>query len=535
MTGAAEGGGRSARSEAGRLAAGLGLIFALQCALLLAPDSLVISNFEGDALHLLDGVERVARGQVPHVDFRTPLGALNFHLIAVWDAPPGRALALANIAAMAALLPALVWTGASRLGPAGGLALGAAALITAGAFGLGPGAAGATPAMSYNRFGWAGLMAVLPLMLVPPRRPGRGADLADGLALGLIGAALIFVKVTYVAALGPVWLVWALRRGRAAAVSLAAGLAAAGALAAAMGGTTMLEGYVADLAMVAGSESRPEPGLSLFALPVQPALAALSLGVLTGVLALLRAGLGREAGLFALGSAAIYVIAWQNYGNHVLGALALPLVLLALAPRAPEAARAFGAPGRRVMGLSAVAMLAVTAPGMLSMERSLFAPWAGGTPVERAFPDAAPDILWGVEDGPPSGLVPIAAGAGETRRFRGETLRECEQKTGWTEIFADGARALRGDPALRGLTVTVADAVNPLWLPAGAPPQAGAQIWVYAALGAQLRETGVLAVPRCPSDPDTSARILEAAEALDLAKAGESRFWLFYRNRGAAE
>ncbi|MGM0586565.1 MAG: hypothetical protein ACQEUZ_18115, partial [Pseudomonadota bacterium] len=475
-----EGGARAAGSVAGRLALGLGLIFALQCALLLAPDSLVISNFEGDALHLLDGVERVARGQVQHVDFRTPLGALNFHLVAVWDAPPGRALALANIAAMAALLPALVWTGASRLGLAGGLALGAAALITAGAFGFGPGAVGATPAMSYNRFGWAGLMAVLPLMLVPPRRPGRGADLADGLALGLIGAALVFVKITFVAALGPVWLIWALGRGRAAAISLGAGLAAGGALAAALGGAEMLAGYAADLAMVAASETRPEPGVGLLALPVQPALAALSLGMLTGVLALLRAGLGREAALFALGSAAIYVIAWQNYGNHVLGALALPLVLLALAPRVSESARAFGAPGRRVMGLSAVAMLAVTAPGMLSVERSLFAPWAGETPVERLFPEAAPDILWGVEDGPPKGLVPIVGGEDPPRSFKGETLPECEQKTGWAEIFADGARALRGAPALRGLTVTVADAVNPLWLPAGAPPQAGAQIWVYA-------------------------------------------------------
>jgi hypothetical protein len=520
----------------GRLAVILTLFFAFQCALLLAPGTLVISNMEGDVMHLLDGAARVAAGQRPHVDFHTPLGALNFHLVADWGAPPGRALALANIAVMAALLPALIWTGASRFSLPAAAFVGIAALVMAGCFAWMPEAPGATAAMSYNRWGWAAAFAALPIMLLPPRRgSARAADRADGLAIGLIGGTLVFVKITYAAALAPLWLVWALAAGRsrAALISLAAGLSAMAACTAYVGGVEVAAGYLSDLLTVARSETRPEPGLGLLALPAHPANAVVTLGALAGVMSLLRGGLGREAALFALAAAGVYAIAWQNYGNHPTGALVLPLALLALVPRMPEAARSFGASARRVMNVAAIAMLAVTAPPVIAMERSLAAPWAQAQDEAVHLPRMAADIRWEVDEGGPQMRVPAGDRGPAAVTFAGVDLPGCRNLQGWSRVFADAIEALETDPALRGRSVAAAEVVDALWLAAGAPPREGVQIWAYDGSGRALSETELLAVPRCPLGTDLRDAILEEAEALPFRSLRETRHWVFFENLGA--
>lgn len=513
-----------------RLGVLLGLFGVLQAGALLIPGRLGVDEMWGDVLHLMDGVARVRLGQVPHLDFMTPLGTLSLQAVAMWDAGPGMAALLANALVMAMCLPLALWLGASRLSFGAALALGLCAMTLCATLSWTGAAVGATAAMNYNRWGWAATMLVLPILLVPPRRPGQAADWGDGLALGLTGALVVFMKLTFVAALGPAWLVWALAgRGRAALVSLGAAALGAAVLIPATGGPEAAVAYAQDLIAVANSATRASPGAAVGEIASAPLLIPLTLGCVAGALALLRGGLAREAALFALGAMAIYLASWQNYDNQPTGAVALPFVLLALAPRAREGAKALGWPAAAVLRTLAVALLALTVPPFLNMERSVFANWRSLSDREQLLPDAAPDIWWEATE--PRILAP--ADEGETRTFGGVEFATCQMPTGYVRAVAEAAEALRSDPALRGRTVMNADIIDALWLPAGAPPLPGAQLWLYAPPTRALLTAELLAVPRCPIATWASGFVLDEAQRLGLTGAPVARttLWTIFELR----
>ena len=45
---------------------------------LVLPGALSITKHSGDALHMIAIMERLAQGQLPHLDFQTPIGILAF-------------------------------------------------------------------------------------------------------------------------------------------------------------------------------------------------------------------------------------------------------------------------------------------------------------------------------------------------------------------------------------------------------------------------------------------------------------------------
>ncbi|SFJ25068.1 hypothetical protein [Albimonas pacifica] len=511
---------------------------ALEFGLATGAGRVLVTTFEVDTLHYLDGIERTRMGQAPHIDFRTPLGALTFEAMAVWDAPPGRAIALANgtVAAIAALLAA--WLAATRLSFVAALALGAFATLLASSLMVDDTGLGSTLALSYNRWGWAAMVVVAPIMALAPRRLGAAVDWGDALALGLTGALVAFLKISFVAALGPMWLGWLLLGGRprAALLSLVVALAGMAALAAALGGAGATAAYAADLWDVATSEVRPQPGASFWGIVSSPVAAPLMLCALVAALALLRGGLRREALSVALYVLGVALAAWQNWGNDLTGLLALPFLLLALAPRLPEEAKVLGRSGRRALETIAVVLLVWAAPIAVNAQRSLLLAYIDRPEMIALAPQAASDLVWHAPESGPRVISPLhPERAQEPVAIAGETLPPCSLHRHYVMMLSEAAETVREDPRMAGRRMLAMDLTNALWLLVDGAPLSGVYIWVYGESGDALRQAEVLAVPLCPSNAKARDGMIEETEALglELRVIRRTPGWLFLENLSA--
>ena len=514
------------------------VLAALEFGLASGAGRILVTSYEVDTLHYLDGIERVRLGQVPHLDFRTPLGALTFEALAVWGETPARAMALANLTVALICAPLAAWLAATRMGVLPAVGLGGFAALLSSALMVDATGLGSSLALGYNRWGWAALILVAPIMALAPRRPGAAADWGDALALGLTGALVAFLKVSFVAALAPMWLAWALFGGRprAALLSLAAAAAGMAALSAALGGAEATLAYLADLWDVATSESRAQPGASLAGVVASPQAAPLMLCALVAILALARGGLGREAlavGLFVLGVA---LAAWQNWGNELTGLAALPFLLLALAPRMAETAKVLGGSGRRAVETIAVVLLVWAAPIAVNAQRSLALAYSARPEMAVLAPDVAPDLHWNAPEIGPTVTTPLHPERAARRiAIAGETLPACRMGRSYAQLLSEAAAAVRGDPAMAGRRILALDLTNALWLLGGGAPLAGVYIWVYGDSGDALRQAEVLAVPLCPPVERVRDAMIEETEALglDLRVIRRIPGWLFVENRSA--
>jgi hypothetical protein len=157
-----------------------------------------------------DAMWRVTHGQIPHTDFHSPVGqAFYWPFMAVGLFGPVTAKSVIAANALVALVAAAA-TGALLRNRASPLVLVAALLVVVGAA-IAPRDIGHGPTIFsylalYNRWGWA-LIAIVALAVFLPRRDEGAdkravlrADVTDGAILGMLGACLILLKVTYFAA-----------------------------------------------------------------------------------------------------------------------------------------------------------------------------------------------------------------------------------------------------------------------------------------------------------------------------------------------
>src|SRR5215217_2878430 len=147
------------------------------CALLLAvPGETVTTNYLNDLFLFLDGVHRIAEGQVPNRDFHTALGPLVYYAPALgyWlSGNLGGAMPVGMALIVIALAPAAAHILSSRLRPAIALPLAAfVILIAAVPINLGESIGALSFAMFYNRIGWSALTLLLVLYL-RPSKPSR--------------------------------------------------------------------------------------------------------------------------------------------------------------------------------------------------------------------------------------------------------------------------------------------------------------------------------------------------------------------------
>ena len=216
---------------------GLGLLFLTSVLpLIIGASALLYSGrvlsreMTWDLLFNLAGAWHLSWGHVAHIDFREPVGALNFLLTALGF----RLVGYSPFAfVVGAVIVALVLFIAASLAAWRRLPLLPATIfvILTVLLALVPVNVGDVPraysfAMSYNRYGWAALAVLFLILFLPPKvsRVGTAVDVA---VVGVLVAAMFYLKITYfVAALAAIcfaipiwphlrscWLAWAIVAG----------------------------------------------------------------------------------------------------------------------------------------------------------------------------------------------------------------------------------------------------------------------------------------------------------------------------------
>ena len=171
---------------------------------LLAPGALFASFMAHDNFIFIDGVHRVWDGCVPHLDFVTGLGFLNF-------VGPALAQPFTDSEVMALLHYQMWWVvlavgfslylGITRLHNASTIVLLVySAAIVGAPSNIGDNRFLITMAMFYNRYGWA-LLTFAFLILLPRRKSSKWLDTLDACMLAAILFLSAYTKITYFVAI----------------------------------------------------------------------------------------------------------------------------------------------------------------------------------------------------------------------------------------------------------------------------------------------------------------------------------------------
>ena len=140
------------------LLAVLAAFLAAVSAVSLSKGGLYIARHEGDMLHLLDILFRIERGEIPHIDFMTPIGAFAVLPITAFlgsGAGVDQSIHLAQASVAAALLPLVFWTAWTRFPGWLAYAFGVVCLVLLTALVHGQTVDSVSISMHYNRWAWA--------------------------------------------------------------------------------------------------------------------------------------------------------------------------------------------------------------------------------------------------------------------------------------------------------------------------------------------------------------------------------------------
>lgn len=529
-----------------RLAAALAAFWALLAGVSLAKGGLFIAKHEGDMLHHVDILMRMANGEIPHLDFMTPIGVLAFApflLPYALGAGVGLSILLGQALVGMVLLPAAWWVGRTRFpGPAGYI-FGVAIVVLCLALVHGEAEESLSISMHYNRWAWALTFIVLPLALIAPDT-ARPAPRLEGAMIGLALAALALIKATYLVAFAPpIILALVLRRawGVLGAASVA-GLVVGGVVTL-WAGPAFWAAYIGDLMLVGASDTRPAPGAPLVGVVAAPAYKLVSLLALLSVVFLRQAGRSREGLLLLTLFPGFVFVTYQNFGNDPKWALLLALLVFVLRPTA-ERTNGFGWHMRPVMGATSVALMAAVASSWINMAFSPFSHLQVATDDYVALLPTTPDLrmpgnrAYRVYETHKATEVEAAldqmAAAGQDRiaktlaalgtppdgeapeitSFAGAPIGTCSLQSGLVGWF----RVVSDDLAQAGYAdapVLSADLLSVSWL-YGAPARLpGGAPWYYDGLPG-LSGAEYLLVPRCAVAPGVRASILAEIQALDL-------------------
>ncbi|MEZ5777835.1 MAG: hypothetical protein R3E44_05690 [Paracoccaceae bacterium] len=493
----------------------------------LAKGAFYLEKHEGDAMHLAELVLRMAEGQWPHLDFMTPIGVLAIAPIAAFvraGAGLGHAILYSQILVAALLLLPVLRVAKSRLPAFWGYAYGAFVMVLCLALIHGESESSISISMHYNRWAWAVSYVVLPLALLTPLE--RPRPVLDGALIGLGLAVLALMKVTYFGAFLPAVVVALLvrRQGKAFVAMVLSGLAVA-AVVTVMAGPFFWLAYLRDLAIVAGSEIRPQPGASFAGTVAQPLYIAGSLSLLAAVIFLRQAGRSVEGLALLLLVPGFFYVTYQNFGNDPQWLYLFAMLMFVLRP-APGTRNALGWDLRGGLTVLGILALAFGAPSAINLTFSPFRHLTAST--EKTVPllprlAAHDDLLsFGPRlytanltepyDGPGA---PFAAYREKTERkdpatLNGETLRECTLDGGiaaWFEVVADDLEA----SGFAGAKLIGTDLFSAYWLYGPFGTVKGAAPWYYGGLPG-VEHADYVVVPVCPMSPKLRAGMLKALD-----------------------
>lgn len=493
----------------------------------LAKGGFYIGKHEGDTLHMVEIIFRMVAGEIPHLDFVTPIGGLAFApaaLFVTMGYGVGTASILAQILMAIVFLPMVWWVGIGRLTPAISAFFGLVVMVLLLALVHGEAERSTSISMHYNRWAWAAAYVAIVAALVPPVHP-RNAVI-DGAIVGAMLSALAMIKVTYFVAFAlPVAIALLLTgQRRAMLVSVLTGAMIFAGLTLWLG-TGYWLAYLGDLLTVTRSDIRQMPGDSFEAILGAPAwLGASIVGILSVVF--LRQSRAHTAGLVVLLLLPGFAyVTWQNFGNDPQWLPLLAILLFAFMPP-QDMTNGLGWNLRGATKLTAVAALSLGAPSFFNLAYSPFRHYGvvtedfapllprGGvhadlqTAMIRAMRIDARIAL----DIEAMGLARYREGANreETAIFLGEHLPTCALEIGLPSVFDAIARDMEEHGIGRGESVFVADLFSSiLWLYGDFAPLMHGAPWYYGGLPG-YDEARYLVVTHCPVVQEVQTRILNA-------------------------
>lgn len=538
---------------------GLG-VFLVAVAVVLAGTSLARGGFyigkhEGDTLHVMQIVMRMAQGEWPHLDFQTPIGGLAFAPIALMVRAgfgAGHAILAAQALVAAVLLPAIWWVAKTRLRGYWAHAFGAVVLVLVLALVHGETERAVSISMHYNRWAWAVSYLVLAVAVLPPLS-GPRKPLIEGGLIGLGLSALALIKATYLVAFLPAVAVALLvrRDWKAIGTVLAAGFAVIVVVTLLAGTPLYWLAYAHDLLIVAGSKVRPQPGLPFGAVVSAPAYMAGSLTALAAVIVLRQAGAKVEGLVLLVLVPGFFYVTYQNFGNDPQWLALLGFILVALRP-APGTKNPLGWDLDKGAVLLATLAFAFATPSALNLAYSPFRhlitkseeyiPLVPGNPemadlhvvksrMHRLDADVALD----------EGDSPFAAFADPTLRedehvvWQGEALPTCSVRLGIVTWFEAIAADLNSSGLAQGHTAFTADILSSFWLYGAFDRLPKASPWYYSGLPG-FDNADYLLVPLCPLSPKVRKLVLDAVDksGVKLTEVRRNEMYILYRKSGAA-
>ena len=495
-----------------------------------AVGGLYLDTHEGDSFHLLDILTRMERGDVPHIDFMTPLGALGFWPIAgLIDQgySAGMAAILAQIGVAVILLPLVVYTASTRMSRGVGTYFGCVTLGLVLALSYGTATSGVGISMHYNRWAWSVAFVVLALVFLPAKtqRP-----VLDGVLVGLLTAALLLLKITYFVVLLPVAVLALLGMLglRAVIAATVAGLGVVLAVALTQGFGFWFA-YLADLRHVVGNDVRPFVGMTFDKIVAgAPYIGATLLGLATVLMVRRIAPPLVGLAVLILIPGFLY-ITYQNFGNDPAWLLFLPVFLLSLRP---EVGRddLFGVDLSRAMGMASIAAFALFFPSFfniatsplahLSFDKSRFIPMLpaehGHQDVfiraDRAYTTTA-QVFKDQEPGPWAAYAE-RAGRAPLTEFQGITFPQCEFGAGSRAMFETIGAELAEAGLPDGSRLFAADLLAAYWFFAPVSPAPGSAPWYYGGLTG-FEQTDYVLIPKCGFVNGVRALVIEEMKASD--------------------
>jgi len=502
----------------------LGVVFVLG-GLAFAKDGLFIAKHEGDTLHMMQIVFRMADGQWPHLDFMTPIGALAFAPIAAFvklGFGIGHAVIYAQIVMALVLIPFVWWIGISRLSIGIAYLFCLFVMVLVLALIHGEAQQSLSVSMHYNRWAWAFAFVAISLSVIPQHHYKNAT--IDGIITGVALAALAMIKVTYFAAfVVPVLLGLALHRSyRSIFFALVTGLMIALAITAFAGSGYWLA-YLRDLLAVAQSEVRPQPGESFQAIVVAPAYLGGSILLIFSVV-LLRQAKEQVGGLLLLLLAPGFAyVTYQNFGNDPQWLLLLAVLLFALRPAA-DVVNGRGWNMRLMLNMAGAAAIAFSSPSFLNLA---FSPFRHLAAVNKDYAPLLPrstqhaDLLTAkirayrvdatvAMNDPETGLDFDAdlTGRKELVELLGKQLPDCTLAMGIPAWINAIVKDLERSGLAEGKRLFAADLISSHWLYGSLLPLNGGAPWYYGGLPG-FESADYLLVPLCPISTEVRKQILE--------------------------
>lgn len=483
---------------------------------------------------MIDAGLRMADGEIPHLDFMTPIGILGFAPLALFlklGSAAGQAAVLANLLVCVVLLPATWWVGISRLGPRMAYMFGAIIIVLTTAMVHGDGSSQIGFSMYYNRWAWAVAFIILAILLFQPKT-GRANQWIDPLIIGLGMAMLALTKMSFFVPLVPAVIVILLAQKQ---YQLAVRSIVMGALVAVIVvlwlGIDFIFAYADDLLTVAsGGAGRDFPGLDITGVLADPALISATFVLLASAIFFRKTGRMHQGLVMLILTPVFVYITFQNWGNDPKW---LFFVVLYLAANLPDINRKpfMGMPSRQVgivlTTIAATAAVPSFASLLSSTPRSAFANFekAAKIPLNDNLAD-----LWMPQNrilisNQTIGFIDQSAPDDtDVILINGVALQECQAVDGYIAYANAMAKELDNQADLTGKQVLVADVLNIVWMMGDTLRVDGGPVWYYNdKSGFDAAE--YFLVPRCALRPNSREsmveHMLETGWGLEPAYASE--------------